>query len=246
MKFIIFILLITMHFTIFASEIIVCSFEDWRPWLITKGKNDGEGILIDLLKHATEKTDYKLEIVILPFNRRNYFEWGKTVNAEPGCIPEWREKFSDTSIYTIPLISTNNVIIAKKGHFKKQNNELEDFYGKRIGTNLGYFYSDGFSEAFDYKLIFRDDSKEGSSILKKLNTYRVDCIIIDKYEAEYWIKYLDFDKNDFQTVYTFSTTSDLRVRLHKDIEHILDTLNKGIKQVIDSEDFQIILDKYLN
>lgn len=244
MKYCLISIIILLNFWLLAGDVIVCSFEDWRPWLISKGNNNGEGILIDIFEQALEIIDYKLEIRILPYNRRNYYEWGKSIHAEPGCIPAWREKFADTSVYTIPLINTNNVILAKKGNFQTPHNKLHDFYNKRIGTNLGYFYTDGFSEAFEKELIIRDDSKEGTSILMKLNTNRVDCVIIDKYEADYWIKFLGLNRKDFEVVYRFSQISDLRIRLHKDKEYLIEPLNKAIKQITESSDFENIIKKY--
>ena len=225
------------------AETLIGGISDWRPWT---QDDDGEaiGILVDIFKTAVKRAGHETQIKVLPHKRRNEIEWGKGTHAELGVIPEWRGKYAEVSVYTIPFITTQDVILAQKGTLERADS-VEDFSGKRLGTTLGYYYVDGFSDAFEAGKIVRDDSSEGPSLMRKLAKGRIDGAILDKHEARYWIKELRMNPDDFEIVYTFSIISNLRIRLYKGKEHLLPELNAALQAMIDDGTIQEIIETYM-
>ena len=229
---------------IIHAETIVGGIGEWPPWTQDIGKiDDGKGILVEIFKEAVTRAGHQPRIQLSPHKRRHYIDWGKRIHAELGCIPEWRKEFQDVSVYTIPFVTTRNVILAKKGAMPKVTSK-EDFYGKTLGANLGYYYIDGFSEAFDAGKIVRSDTPEGPTLMRMLLKDRLDGAIIDRYEARYWIKTMKLNPDDFEEVYTFSISSNLRMRLHKDKAHLIEALNRSLKEMQHDGTIQRIIDKY--
>jgi len=241
----IFFLTITWHNPVY-SETIVAGVGEWQPWTKGTNKNTGEGvgILVEIFNTAVRQAGHQPVIRICPQVRRN-FEWGRLVDAELGVIPEWREGLESVSVYTIPIVRTVDIIIAKKGKITGAKT-IKSFYGKSLGTNLGYVYTDGFNEAFKTNKIKRDDtSSEGSSIIKKLVSGRFDAAILDRHEARYWLKKMNLNIADYEEVYEFKTISNLRIRLHKNKTHLVKDINKALKKMKDDGTIKNITDKYL-
>ncbi len=225
-----------------ATQHLRVGLGDWMPYQrMNPSTGEAEGLLVQLLKTAMEECGYTYSIRFVPNVRRNEIEWGKTVFAELGVIPRWREPFADTSLYTVPVLTTRNVVLARKGTLEKTTS-IHPFYGRTIGTNLGYHYDDGFQEAFQEGKIIREDTTEGESLFEKLKRSRVDAVIADYYEAVYWIYLLGYDWEDFEVVYGFQEESHLKFRLHTDMEHMLEPLNEALQATIRSDSFQQLVD----
>ena len=224
------------------ADTLVAGHAEWMPWCWTEKTGD-KGILIDIFKKACEQAGIPSATINIPIKRRNELEWGKRVNVELGVIPEWREKYKDVSLYTIPVFRTVNVVLAKKGKMPKTD-RVEDFFGKTLGTNRGFIYTDGFTEAFEQKKITRMDTVEGSAIIKMMVHDRFDAAILDRYEARYCLKSMNLNVEDFEEVYIFKTVTDLRFRLHKSQKHLLEKLDKTLKKMKEDGSIQQIVDKY--
>lgn len=223
-------------------ETIVAGICDWYPWMDSKTKT---GILIDIFKEVALNSGNDFQLYESPTERRNKIDWGIRVNAELGVIPEWRKEYGSNSIYTIPIICTKNVILAKKGKIKKIKS-VSDLYGKTVGTNLGYCYLDGFQEAFQSGIIKRDDtSNSGSSNFDKLLADRFDCAIFDRYEARCWIKAKKLKPDDFEEIYEFQKTNQLCFRLHINKSHLVKGLDEAIRRLRSNGTISKIADRYI-
>lgn len=226
------------------AESLVAGVNDWQPWMRTQGM-EASGIMVEIFMDAAKRAGYEPVVLAMPHKRRNEIEWGRSVHVEPGVIPEWREQYAEVSVYTIPYVSTQDIVLAKKGVLESAS-AVGDFQGKRLGTTLGYYYPDGFSDAFDSGSIIRDDAPEGPNLIQKLALDRVDGAILDKHEAHYWITQLALRPEDFETVYTFSLVSDLRMRLHPDKAHMLPALNAALREMLEEGMIQEIIESYLD
>jgi len=227
------------------GDTITAGISDWPPWQMLDSKQCCTGIMTEILQEAATRAGIGLQLIHMPNIRRNELCWGNSVDVEMGVSPKWRKKYADVSVYTIPVFETVNVVVVKKGRFSKTDT-LSTFYGSTIGTNLGYYYADGFTAVFEKGLIHREDtSKEGPLIIYKLINDRVDAIILDKYEALYWIKNLGVERVDFEFAYEFKTITDLRIRLHKSKEHLLPVLNEKLMDMKEDGTIQRIKEQYI-
>lgn len=245
-------ILITISLVLFClrpdlnADTLTVGISDWPPWQMSDSEQGYTGIMTDIFQEATNRAGIELKLIHMPNIRRNELCWGKSVDVEMGVSPRWRQKYADVSVYTVPVFETVNVVVAKKSRFSKTDS-LSTFHGSTIGTNLGYFYADGFTAAFDKGLIRREDtSKEGPLIMYKLINERVDAIILDKYEALHWFKKLELEKENFEFVYEFKTITDLRIRLHKNKSHLLQKLNQKLIEMKNDGTIQKVLDNYID
>lgn len=210
-----------------SEKVITVGIGDWMPWQRIVSKDRATGILPEIFSLLMKDTGYNYKFADVPNIRRNETMWGKNIDVELGVIPQWRKKYENVSVYTDTVFTTVNVVLARKNTFNKANS-IKKFYGKTIATNIGYYYTDGFEEAFKGKRILRSDSPEGSSIVEKLQGGRVDAIIIDRYEANYWITKLGYNKNDFEETYVFKNRTNLKFRFHIKHKEKIPKINQSI------------------
>ena len=226
------------------AETLVAGVNDWQPWMRTQGA-EADGIMVDIFTDAVQRAGYEPVVVVMPHKRRNVIEWGRSIHVEPGVLPEWRREYEEVSVYTIPFVTTRDIVLAKKGVLEPATS-VEDFHGKRLGVTLGYYYPDGFSEAFESSSIIRDDSPAGPNLVQKLQLSRVHGAIMDKHEASYWISQLSLKSEDFEFVYTFSLVSELRMRLHPDKAHMLPALNAALQEMLQEGAIRKIIASHLD
>ena len=105
---------------------------------------------------------------------------------------------------------------------------IETYYGERIGCNLGFYYTDGFNEAFEQGKMIRDDCKEGHYLITKLIKKRYKAVIADTLEWKYRMEERGYDISKFEESYTFSHINNLRIRRHISKKHLIDSLNKAL------------------
>ncbi len=225
------------------AENLVAGINDWLPWQYAD-HGVASGIVVDIFKAAAIRAGCEPVIAVIPQIRRNTEEWGKQVHAELGVVPEWREAFSEVSVYTIPFVTTRDVILAKRGRMREASS-VNDFLGKRVGATLGYFYPDGFSEAFDDGRLVRDNSPGGSILLKKLLDDRIDAAILNEHEARYWMEKLNANEDVFETVYVFIAPLRLRMRLHADKKRLIPALNAALTDMLEEGAIDNIVRKHI-
>lgn len=225
------------------AEELVAGINDWLPWQY-EDKNGAVGIIVDIFKEAAERAGCEPIITVMPHIRRNTVEWGASVHVELGVVPEWREAFSEVSVYTIPFVTTRDIILAKRGRMREAVS-VTDFFGKRVGATLGYFYTDGFSEAFEKGHLIRDDSPGACVLLRKLFDDRIDAAILNEHEARYGLETLGMNPDVFKTVYVFSDPLGLRMRLHTDKKRLVPALNAALTDMLEEGAIDDIIRNYI-
>lgn len=229
MRILILIFLLIQPLTAFAGDPLKISAQPWTPWII-KEKGRYTGIAVEICREAIRRSGHTSIVVEMPQKRRDLVEWGKSVDIEPGCERSWRIHHEAVSVYTDPYIQTRNVIVVRKGTHSGTGSLLE-FYGTTIGANLGYYYTDGLSRAFDQGLIHRDDCGAGHNLISKLVNRRLNAIVSDTYEWKYWMKRLNQDLSGYLEAYRFSHMNQLSIRLHKDRAGLVPALNQALEQM---------------
>lgn len=201
---------------------------NWQPWQIVE---DGrlKGITIDILQELAMRTGYTMKIRPLPQKRMMFeFETGK-IDMEPAVSPFWRELHKDISVYTTPYYTTGDVILVRKESGIK-GSSVQAFRGLTLGCGLGYYYPEGFQEAFVKGDIRREDNPVSDKNLLKLAYKRIDGIIVDKIQARYILKKNSLHPDDFAIAYEFKP-SELSLRLHRNRQDLLPILNNALERM---------------
>ncbi len=203
------------------------------------------GIAIDTLRVITVCTKTDLELLDIKNAKRMRKEWGRRINAESAISPFWRKAEESSSSYTSPLFSTSDIILAKKGVFKNIQSS-KDLHGEKVGVTVGYYYPEGFTEAFNAGKIQTSPSNS-KNLLPKLLRGRLKAIIINENELQYLLSNnqydFKYDIDNFEVIYRFETVL-LHVRLHRDYQHLIPKFNAVIEQLNSSGIKERIQSKY--
>jgi|GEM_PF-3235016 len=225
------------------AETLQIGADHWAPWII-KDKNSYTGIVVEVCREAIKRAGHQCVIFPIPQKRRDLLEWGKSVDVEPGCERAWRVDHENVSVYTIPYIQTRNVVVSPQKTYPAVNT-IKTFYGKNVGCNAGYYYTDGFSNAFDEGLIIRDDCGTGHNLILKLIKKRFTAALVDTYEWKYWMKQLGEDRSKYEESYKFSHMNNLRIRLHISKKHLVSSLNTALETMKSDHSIESIVRHFM-
>lgn len=225
-----------------AQQLRVGTYE-WPPY--TTGPETGlRGIAVDIYAALGVKTGLDFQLSYLPLKRLLLGFRAKTLDTECLVNAAWREDYNDISVYSNSIMETANIVLMKKEHALSARS-VADFAGKKMGCNLGYFYTDGFQEAFENRTIRRENAISAKSLLLMLDSDRLDAVILDQYEARYTLRELNLNPENFTVAYTFVTKSLLCIRLHTDKKELLPRLNEGIRALKADGTVNKILQAYI-
>ena len=143
----------------------------------------------------------------------------------------------------MPFYSTGDIILVRK-ESGIQGTAASAFHGLKLGCGLGYYYPEGFQEAFDRGDIIREDNPVSEANIKKLVLQRIDGIIVDKIQARYIMKKVGLDPADFSTAYAFKS-SHLCLRLRHNHSDLLPVLNAALKSMQTDGSIDRIVADYL-
>lgn len=224
------------------GETLTVGAADWKPWQVYEN-DKWTGVSIDIIQEIVKRTGDNLKFDLLPLNRTLLGFKEQKVDAELLINPGWRQgEQAAISVYTIPVCVTQDIILVRK------DNEFDafsahDFKGMILGGTLGYFYSDGFSEAMNSGDIIRDDVYHTGNNIQKLSKNRVDGAIFDKRQAFYFINLFGMKMEDFHIAYYFKPTP-LSFRLHEKWKKLIPHWNKTILEIKKDGTLEKIINKY--
>lgn len=211
------------------------------PYMMEVGEaREQTGLCVDILREALKRTGNDMTYTMLP-NKRLIDAFQKNhIDAEPCVSPLWRRRDREISVYSDAYYQTENVVIIRKDR-GFQATTIQDFRGKTLGTGLGYIYTDGFQEEFEAGKILRDDANSAEQSVRKLQSQRVDGIIIDRMTGQYWIRQLGFAPDAFEIAYVFKAKSELSVRLHISRQQLVPALNEALHAMEDDGTMMAII-----
>lgn len=234
--------LIGCYLGISAAQTLIVGSSEWRPWQIREGEKL-IGITPDILQEISKRTGFSIIVKRLPHKRMMHEFQTQQIDLEPTVNPAWRENQKDISVYTIPFYTTRDIILARKEKDVK-GTSVHDFKGLLLGCGLGYYYPQGFQEAFENGEIRREDNPVAENNLHKLSMNRIDGAIFDEIQSGYIIKVFKMNPADFKTVFEFKP-SGLSLRLHKSKQDLLPVLNDTIVNMKADKTIEQIVKKYI-
>ena len=234
-------LLVGCWFGVSSAQMLNIGTAEWRPWQIVE-EGRLTGITSDILHELARRTGYGMNIRPLPHKRLMIEFENQTIDMEPTVNPLWRENQRSISVYTTPYYITCDIIIVGKDSGIK-GKSVHDFEGLSLGCGLGYYYPEGFQEAFENGEIHREDNPVSEKNLLKLALKRIDGIIVDKIQSKYLFKKSGVNPDDFEIAYQFQP-SKLSLRLHKHKQDLLPTLNSALEKMKSEGTIERIVSKY--
>jgi ABC-type amino acid transport substrate-binding protein len=226
-----------------AAETLTIGGVEVPPWLMQDG-DEVVGINVDIFREVATRTGYDMAYRVLPQKRMLVEFRAEQIDIDPATNPMWTSDDDKAiSVFSMPFYESANVVFVRKDSGIRANT-VQDFRGKTIGCHVGYYYTDGFAEAFASGTMTRDDANSHVSNVKKLNANRVDAVIVDQVTGLYLIKQLGLNPEDFEIAYVFEAKSALSMRIHKNKEHVLSNVNQALQDMKEDGTIQNIIDTY--
>jgi hypothetical protein len=205
------------------------SEDGWVPF--RTGDMEGEqGILADLVELLEASSKINFESVHLPSRRAERALSDGLVDFDFIC-KEWLPNgdIGDNFVVSDALFEVKEYVITLKENRGLYSN-LDDFYGKDIGTIGGYFY---FDESHFNRVDFLDENK----LMKGLKHRRFEAIILEGEKAKHWSKI-----NEIEIAFAaLHSEGGLRIRLNKRNSKLIDEINALIARIKESGELDKIL-----
>jgi len=133
----------------------------------------------------------QLPVLYLDVPRARVESWLLSNKADVGCFlsPDWVSKPA-ALVWTGPLFYSSQLIVRRSD--TKPVTKLSDLYHKRIGTIRGFVYPE-LQQAFNEKLITRDDAHSLESNLTRLAQGRLDAVMTVDLSLGYIMTKRQFD-----------------------------------------------------
>ncbi|WP_297518901.1 basic amino acid ABC transporter substrate-binding protein [Thermococcus sp.] len=219
--------------------LVVGTSADFPPFEY-KNASNGQitGFDIDLIKLVAKKMGYdRVEIKDMDFDSLiPALQAGKVdvVIAGMTITPE-REKVVD---FSIPYWEADQAVLVRKGSGIKVSS-VEDLKGKKIGVEKGTTGA-----------IYVKKHLGNSSTIKEYPTYvaaieallngQVDAVVLDSPVAEMFSK----KYNSVEIVYTIKTGEHYGIAVKKGNKKLLDGINKALKEIMNSPEWNKLVEKY--
>lgn len=231
---------------VFAKEQVIIYGDNNYPPYSYEDNGMPKGIYVDVLNSAfSNMSDYNVTIKMLPWKRGlHYIKTGKGLALFP---PYYADKRDPWMLFSEPILKEQVVVFGKSENLKGKTKWPEDFYGSKIGMNMGFnpfsMGGDAFGEACKAKKIKIEEANNNEQNFKKLERNRIDFYINDKMidispypsikrgiVAKTNYGYLGFTKKNEN--YNYKTD-------------FIKKFNQNIKKMKKSGEIQKIIDKYM-
>lgn len=175
------------------------------------------GIFFDLALEVGKQIQRPLVFVLLPRSRlHNDLAEG---TADLMCFDNeiWSGKFAKSYSWSLPIFRQSDHIVSLKplaGDIRVKS--LHDLKGKVLGTTLNFVYP-SIAPYFKNGTIVREDADSGLANVTKLNLKRVNYIVLNKLEFEYYrksnplLQRSQFDIDPIDVKCAISKKSDLKI-----------------------------------
>lgn len=211
-------------------QVLVAVSDEWAPRIMSGPDGSADGICPMVMRQVAEDLGLEVEFGFMPKPRRQMAFRKGEINVVPCVSPVWEGVLADVAVYSQPfMVATEMVLMpaGTKGVFRSAH----DFAGKRIGTIGGYVYHDGFDNAFERGVLRREDAYTVTQNLHKLRAGRIDAMIVDDYEAAYWIHKAGLAEADFRVAYVFADPAPISVMLHASLREFLPKVNASLARM---------------
>lgn len=156
----------------------------YPPFLINHEGNTHSGIMFQVLEKITHKLGYRLDTLNLPKMRVSILMDTGNLDATATAM-EWVSN-SDKYVFSDVIIKVKDLLAWEKSR-PITFIEIEDLFGKTIGTHHGYRYP-LLDEHFNAKTIKALSASSEFSMLKNTLHNRVDATVINATVAKWIIK----------------------------------------------------------
>lgn len=213
-----------------SPQTLVAVSDEWAPRIMPGPDGSADGICPMVLRQVAEDMGLEVEFGFMPKPRRQMAFRRGEINVVPCVSPMWEGVLSDVAVHSEPFMMATEMVLVPAGT-KGVFRTVRDFAGMRMGTIGGYVYHDGFDEAFETGMLRREDAYTVHQNLQKMRAGRIDAMIVDDYEAAYWMHKAGWAETDFRVAYVFADPAPITVMLHASLREFLPRINASLARM---------------
>jgi polar amino acid transport system substrate-binding protein len=210
----------------------ISASDSWSPYYITKAP-ERPGILGELIPKILSLAKIASQIDHLPPRRSNQALNSGLLDFDV-VSPSWFEtgEVGDNFMLSAPIMTIVEYIVVLEKN-KSLWSISENIKGRSIGTVMGYAYHDDDNYT-------RVDFKSERELIMALHKERVEAIISGELTALFWAKELNLPIS----LAIEHSSGDLVIRLRKEHNSLLPSINSAIQTLKQSGEIQRVIDKY--
>ena len=210
----------------------VSGSNSWYPYFIAN-RPDAPGIISELLPKILHLAQINGKTIDLPPMRTNKALTTGLLDFDV-VSPSWfaNEDLGPEFVQSISIMSIAEHVVTLEKNLE-QWRELDNIYGKEIGTIRGYLYHDD-------KQFTRFDFASEKELVRALHRGRVEAVISGDYPALYWSAQLKLPIK----LAALHSQGFLVVRLRKEHQSFLPELNSAIKALKNDGVIDALIKKY--
>lgn len=223
-----------------SAQTLTVAADPWPPFI--NPDDDRGGVAIEIIREALSRSDYEIELEIVPWARAEAGVRAGDYDILPGTW--YTEERAKELKYSEPYVTNELKFIQQDGEDFKYDG-LTSLEGKTVAVVRDYGYDDAFNEA---DFFTREPAPDMMTNIRKLADGRVDLTIADELVARYTIneeapKLLD--KIDFVDPPFSSKELHMTVgRAHPEHETIVSAFNDGLEAMKSDGSYDQILEEY--
>jgi len=241
LAFALMLLLLTKTTTLASQEILInIGPNGFPPFMIKEEGKPPSGIMLEVLQKIASKYNYIVRAVEVPKKREVLQTESGEINANP-IAKEWVPN-PENYEFTDVIIEVRDVLFSSISHPLKYD-EIEDLFGKIIGTHLGYKYP-MLDFHFEDNIIQRSDNNSEKSMLAMVLMMRTDAAIVNEIVGKWLIK----KKPDWHGKFNISKKDvggfGYRIMFNKSWKPFVTKFNQELSAMKKNGELERIISKY--
>lgn len=146
------------------------------------------GLFFDLGLEMGKKLKRPIQFILSPRKRLDSGLANGEIELVCYNTEAWAGSYAKDYNWSIPIFEQTNLVVGLKPNMKKAHlKSLKDLKGKTLGTALGFIYP-ALAPYFNDGSIKREDALSGMANIEKLNSGRVQYIVLNNLEYNFYRK----------------------------------------------------------
>jgi polar amino acid transport system substrate-binding protein len=222
-----------------TTKIVIATDATWPPMEMVDESKNIVGFDIDLMNAAAKAGGFEVEFKNTAWDGIFAGLEGGKYDAVMSSVTITDER-KQTMDFSIPYINAGQILVVKKEVSGVE--KLADLAGKTVGAQIG---TTGAFEIDKVSTLKKKEYDEIGLAIADLANGRIDAVVCDTPVAAQYALQNDEYKGTLKIVGEPFTDEYYGVAVKKGNKKVLDTINKGLKKVLDAGDNKAIEDKWL-
>lgn len=222
-----------------GEKIVIATDATWPPMEFLNADKEIVGFDIDLMNLAAKKGGFEVEFKNTAWDGIFAGLANGQYDAVMSSVTITDER-KETMDFSIPYINAGQVLIVRQE--ESGVTELADLKGKAVGAQIG---TTGFFEIEKVDGVEAKSYDELGLAIEDLANGRIAGVVADTPIAADYVLQNDNYKGTLKIVGEPFTDEFYGVAVKKGNTEVLETINAGLKKVLDTKDYEKIEDKWL-